>query len=45
MSVLRDGVLDMPAVRKWSVVERVAGEVCSAVMTSTPVCTGTGFMK
>ena len=43
--MLRDGVLPILEERKWRVVESVKGEVCSAVITSTPVCTGTGFMK
>ena len=39
-----DGILPM-RLQNSRAVARVSGEVCNPVMTSTPFCTGTGFMK
>ena len=43
-SAERDGILPM-RLQNSSAVARVSGDVCNPVMTSTPFCTGTGFMK
>jgi len=39
-----EGILPM-RLQKAIEVSRVADDVCSPVMISTPFCTGTGFMK
>ena len=39
-----DGILPM-RLQNSTAVSRVSADVCSPLITSTPFCTGTGFMK